>query len=44
MGRDSSVLASGPSCFHHWGARIEKSLDWAERELPCNRGGKAKSP
>uniref|UniRef100_A0A4W5NC86 RING-type E3 ubiquitin transferase n=1 Tax=Hucho hucho TaxID=62062 RepID=A0A4W5NC86_9TELE len=44
MGRDSAVLASGGSWFHHWGARTEKSLDWAELELPSRRGGRAKRP
>jgi hypothetical protein len=34
MGRDSAVLASGGSWFHHWGARTEKGFDWAEWELP----------
>lgn len=29
MGRDSAVLASGGSQFHHLGARTEKSFDWA---------------
>jgi hypothetical protein len=44
MGRDSAVLASGGSWFHHWGAGTEKSLDWAERELLSSRGGRAKRP
>ena len=44
MDRDSDVLASGGSWFHHWGARTEKSLDLAERELPCFSGERAKRP
>ena len=42
MDRDSAVLDSGGSWLHHWGARTEKSLDWAEWELPSCRGGSAK--
>lgn len=38
MGRDSAVLASGGSSFHHWGARTEKSFDWAEWELTSKKG------
>jgi hypothetical protein len=30
--------------FHHWGARTEESLDWAEREPPSRTGGRAKRP
>ena len=44
MGRDSAVLASGGSWFHHWGARTEKSWDWAERKVPFFGVGKAKRP
>ena len=30
--------------FHHWGARTEKTIDWAEWELPSRRSGRAKRP
>ena len=42
--RDSAVLASGGSWFHHWGARTEKSLEWAEREMLSRGGGRAMRP
>jgi hypothetical protein len=28
MGKDTTVLSSRGSWFHHQGARIEKSFDW----------------
>jgi hypothetical protein len=44
MAKDSAVLDSGGRWFHHWGARTEKSLNWAEWELPTRRVGKDKGP
>ena len=32
------------SLLHQWGARTEKSFDWADRELTSIRGGRAKRP
>ena len=44
MSKDSVVLDSGGSWFPNCGARTEKSLDWAEWELPSRMGGRAKRP
>jgi hypothetical protein len=41
MGRDSAVPVSGGSWFHHWDETTEKSLDWADRELPSHWGDRS---